>query len=131
LGKPWYLKLSFDSTNQTLFELQYYSIIKYHSIVSKLQKYYNSKQGLSVLDIEAESRDPSENEQNLLAQSCDQLAKLLREEENRYYQHAKAKDILLGDCNTKYFHMIANGRSKKKRISPLDHGQKKLRDKKI
>jgi hypothetical protein len=33
LGKPWYLKLSFDYTNQTPFELQYYSIIKYHSIV--------------------------------------------------------------------------------------------------
>ena len=48
LGKPWYLKLSFDSTNQTPFELQYYSIIKYHSIVSKLQKYYASKQGLIV-----------------------------------------------------------------------------------
>jgi hypothetical protein len=47
LGKPWYLKLSFDCTNQTPFEFQYYSIIKYHSIVSKLQKYYNSKQGLS------------------------------------------------------------------------------------
>jgi hypothetical protein len=48
LGKPWYLKLSFDRTNQTPFEFQYYSIIKYHSIVSKLQKYYNSKQGLNL-----------------------------------------------------------------------------------
>jgi hypothetical protein len=44
LGKPWYLKLYFAYTNQTPFEFQYYSIIKYHSIVSKLQKYYTSKQ---------------------------------------------------------------------------------------
>jgi hypothetical protein len=47
LGKSWYLKLSFDYTNQTPFELKYYSIIKYHSIVSKLQKYYDSKHGLN------------------------------------------------------------------------------------
>jgi hypothetical protein len=45
-GKPWYLKLCFACTNQTPFVFQYYSIIKYHSIVLKLQKYYVSKQGL-------------------------------------------------------------------------------------
>jgi hypothetical protein len=46
LDKPLYLKLCFVYTNQTPFEFQYYSIIKYHSIILKLQKYYNSKQGL-------------------------------------------------------------------------------------
>jgi hypothetical protein len=49
LGKPWYLKLCFACTNQTPFVFQYYSIIKYHSIVSKLQKYYTSKQGRRLL----------------------------------------------------------------------------------
>ena len=53
LVKPWYLKLSFDYTNQTTFKLQYYSIIKYHSIVLKLQKYYNSKQTLRLVPMGA------------------------------------------------------------------------------
>jgi hypothetical protein len=29
LDKPWYVKLYFDRTNQTTFDFQYYSIIKY------------------------------------------------------------------------------------------------------
>jgi hypothetical protein len=45
-------KLSFDSTNQTPFELQYCSIIKYHSIISELQKYYNFKQGQVACNLE-------------------------------------------------------------------------------
>jgi len=53
LGKPWYLKLCFACTNQTPFEFQYYSIIKYHSIVLKLQKYYNSKQTLRLVPMGA------------------------------------------------------------------------------
>jgi hypothetical protein len=36
LDKPWYLKLYFVCTIQTTFKLQYYSIVKYHSIVSKI-----------------------------------------------------------------------------------------------
>lgn len=80
------------------------------------------------LDVAAEARDLTDTEQHLLAQSRDQLAKLLREEEIRFYQHAKAKDILLGDCNTRYFHMIANGRNRKKRIFSLDHDQQKIEE---
>jgi exonuclease III len=78
------------------------------------------------LDVAAEVRDLSEVEQNLLAESKDQLAKLLREEEIRFYQRAKTKDILLGDSNTRYFHMIANGKNRKKRIFSLDHDQGKI-----
>jgi hypothetical protein len=48
LDKPWYLKLCLACTNQTPFKFQYYSIIKYHTIVLKLQIYYSSKQGLIV-----------------------------------------------------------------------------------
>jgi hypothetical protein len=53
LVKPWYLKLCFDCTNQTPFVFQYHSIIKYHSIVSKLQKYYTSKQVLKCWQTES------------------------------------------------------------------------------
>jgi hypothetical protein len=48
LGKSWYLKLCFACTNQTSSEFQYYSIIKYYSIILKLQTYYTSKQGLKL-----------------------------------------------------------------------------------
>jgi hypothetical protein len=61
----------------------------------------------------------TEPEQENLAQSRDQLTKLLREEEIKYYQRAKVKDVLLGDNNTRYFQMVANGKHRKK--NSLDH----------
>jgi hypothetical protein len=36
LVKPLYLKLYFAYTNQTPFKFQYYSVIKYYSIILKL-----------------------------------------------------------------------------------------------
>ena len=47
------------------------------------------------------------------------IAKLLREEELKWYQRSKAQLILQGDSNTRYFHSIANGRHRKKRIHSL------------
>jgi len=64
-------------------------------------------------------RDLTEPEQENLAQSRDQLTILLREEEIRYYQRAKVKDVLLGDNNTRYFQMVTNGKHwKKKNFCP-------------
>jgi hypothetical protein len=40
----------------------------------------------------------------MLSQAHDQLAKLLREEEIKFYQRAKVIDVLLGDNNAKYLH---------------------------
>jgi hypothetical protein len=71
------------------------------------------------LDIAAEVRDLTEPEQENLAQSRDQLTRLLREEEIKYYQRAKVKDVLLGDNNTRYFQMVANGKHRKKEFFPL------------
>lgn len=71
---------------------------------------------ISSLDTTIEVRDLTEHEQVCLAQSPDHLTKLLMEEEIKYYQHAKTKDILLGDNNTRYFQMIANGKHRKKKI---------------
>ncbi|KAJ1297556.1 hypothetical protein BS78_01G385600 [Paspalum vaginatum] len=78
------------------------------------------------LDTEAEVRDLNETELECLTQSQDQLTKLLREEEIKFYQQAKAKDVLLGDNNTRYFHMIANGKHRKKRIYSLENGNTKV-----
>jgi hypothetical protein len=44
------------------------------------------------------------------------LAQLYREEEIKWYQRMKVKDLLEGDSNTKYFHLVASGKYRKIRI---------------
>ena len=51
-----------------------------------------------------------------LIDSLDKIARLLREEEIKWYQRCKADSLVQGDDNTKYFQMLANGRHRKKRI---------------
>jgi hypothetical protein len=52
------------------------------------------------------------------------LAEMLREEEIKWYQHAKVKELLEGELNTKYFQLIANGQHRKTRIFQLHHDDK-------
>jgi hypothetical protein len=47
----------------------------------------------------------------------------LREEELKWYQRAKVKHLLQGDANTKYYHLLANGRHRKTRIFQLEDGE--------
>jgi hypothetical protein len=44
-----------------------------------------------------------------------------KEEEVKWYQRAKTKDLLEGDSNTKYFQLIASGKFRKTRIFQLQH----------
>jgi hypothetical protein len=46
---------------------------------------------------------------------------LLRDEEIKWYQRAKTKDLLEGDSNTKYFQQIVCGKYRKTRIFQLQH----------
>ena len=75
----------------------------------------------------------SEEERNQLEIDRDDLIKLLRKEELKFYQRAKTTDVLFGYNNTQYFQMIANGKHRKKRIFSLEHeggkieGQKTLK----
>jgi mannosylglycoprotein endo-beta-mannosidase len=55
----------------------------------------------------------------LKSQSNAELASMLHEEELKWYQQLKAKFLLEGDSNTRYFHGVANGRHKKKHIHSL------------
>jgi len=71
---------------------------------------------LDELDKKAETSMLSEMEFNLKRVLNDRLAQLLREEELKWYQRAKVKDLLEGDANTKYYHLLANGRHRKTRI---------------
>ena len=50
------------------------------------------------------------------------LAEMLSEEEIKWYQRAKVKELLEGDSNTKYFQLIANGKHRKTRIYKLQDG---------
>ena len=50
------------------------------------------------------------------------IAQLLREEEIKWYQRAKTKDLLEGDSNTKYFQLIANEKHRKTRIFQIHDG---------
>src|SRR5438132_5305445 len=86
----------------------------------------NLQSTINELDIAAEDRDLSAQEQESLAQARDHLAKLLREEELKYYQRAKVKDVLLGDNNTRYFQMVANGKHRRKIIYSLEHEDGKI-----
>jgi len=52
----------------------------------------------------------------------ERLAELLREEELKWYQRAKVKHLIQGDANTKYFHLLANGRHRKTQIFQLEDG---------
>ena len=44
----------------------------------------------------------------------------MREEESKWAQRAKVKHIQEGGNNTKYFHLIANGKHRKKKIFQLE-----------
>jgi len=56
-----------------------------------------------LLDTTAETRRLIEEEREQLEVARDDLIKILREEELRYYQRAKTSNVLLGDNNTRYF----------------------------
>ena len=72
------------------------------------------------LDEIAVGRPLSATEIELKSQSNAQIARLLREEEIKWYQRSKAQFILEGDSNTRYFHSVANGRHRRKRIHSLN-----------
>ena len=91
----------------------------------KMQK-QNCQSIITTLDTTAENRLLTDGEREQLETARDNMAKLLREEELKFYQRAKATDVLLGDNNTRYFQMIANCKHRKKRIFSLDNDGVKI-----
>jgi hypothetical protein len=88
-------------------------------------EYKNQKLDLQTtvtsLDTLAETRLLTNEERAQLETVRDDLIKLLCDEELKFYQRAKSTDVLLGDSNTRYFQMVANGKHRKKRIFSLEH----------
>jgi hypothetical protein len=76
---------------------------------------------LDLLDKKAESTPLDSSDIGLKQYLNNRLAKLLREEEMKWYQRARVKELLEGDSNTKYFQLVANGKYRKSRIFQLQH----------
>ena len=51
------------------------------------------------------------------------LKEVLREEELKWALRAKVRKVVQGDANTQFFHMITNGKNKKKRIFQLEQDE--------
>jgi hypothetical protein len=87
-------------------------------------KYKKEKEHLlhtiDALDIKAESIPLTTFERDNLKQAHERLNKLRRDEEQKWAQRAKVKHVQEGGSNTKYFHLIANGKHRKKRIFQLE-----------
>jgi len=75
---------------------------------------------LDELDKKAESTHLNEEEVNLKHVLNDRLVDLLREEELKWYQRAKIRNLLEEDANTKYFHLVASDKYRKTRIFHLE-----------
>jgi hypothetical protein len=82
---------------------------------------------LDELDKKAESTMLLPHEVDLKCCLNARLIQLLREEEIRWYQRSKLDKLLQGDNNTKYFHLVANGKHRKTRISQLEDGGQIIR----
>jgi hypothetical protein len=65
------------------------------------------------LDKKVENSLLDETELNLKHVLNERLAELLREKELKWYQRTKAKHLPEGDANTKYYHLLTNGRHQK------------------
>jgi hypothetical protein len=91
------------------------------------EKYKREKECLlaiiDALDIKAESAPLSPNERNDLKTANEKLNKLRRDEEIKWAQRAKVKYIQEGGDNTKYFHLIANGKHRKKKFFQLEQDE--------
>jgi exonuclease III len=75
---------------------------------------------IDVLDKKAETCPLSDGERMSMRQARDELAKLRRSEESKWAQRAKVKHIQEEGDNTKYFHLIANGKHRRKKIYQLE-----------
>ena len=76
--------------------------------------------GLDELDKKAETSILTDNEINLKHYLKERLISLLREEEIKWYERAKVKSLLQGDDNTRFFHLVANGKHRKQHIFRLE-----------
>jgi len=75
---------------------------------------------LDAIDKKAKNTFLSDNEIKTKHYLKEKLVLLLREEEMKWYERAKVNDLLEGDDNTHFFHLVANGKHHKHYIFKLE-----------
>jgi hypothetical protein len=75
------------------------------------------------LDIKAETVPLNTFEREELKVANDKISKLRRDEEIKWAQRAKVKHVQEGGNNTKYYHLIANGKHRRKKIFQLEQNE--------
>ena len=75
---------------------------------------------LDELDKKAETSILTDNEINLKHYLKETLIFLMRKEEIKWYERAKVKTLLQRDDNTRFFHLVANGKHRKQHIFRLE-----------
>ena len=75
---------------------------------------------LDAIDKKAESNSLSDNEIHMKYYLKERIVHLLREEEIKWYERAKVKTLLQRDNNTRFFHLVANGKHRKQHIFRLE-----------
>jgi hypothetical protein len=75
------------------------------------------------LDTRGEITPLNDSDRVALRVANEKLAKLHRDEESKWAQRAKIKHMQEGGNNTKYFHLIANGKDKRKKIFQLEQDE--------
>jgi hypothetical protein len=75
------------------------------------------------LELKAKTTLLSDNERGCLKNANEELANLRRVEETKWARRAKVKHVQKGGNNTKYFHLVANGKHIKNKIFQLEQDE--------
>jgi hypothetical protein len=78
---------------------------------------------IDYLDKKSETIALNDREREALKKANDEVATLQRVEESKWAQRAKVKYIQEGGKNTRYFHLIANGKHRRKKIIQLEQDE--------
>ena len=78
---------------------------------------------INELDIKAENTPLTAAERAAKREADEGLARLRRDEESKWAQREKVKYIQEGGNNTRYFHIIANGKHRKNKIFQLEQDE--------
>jgi hypothetical protein len=91
------------------------------NMAGSYKKEKNTRMGLlQDLDKKAEIDRLYDHDIDLKHYLKERLVSLLREEEIKWYERAKVKTLLEGDANTRFFHLVANGKHHKQHIYRLE-----------